>query len=44
MADREFLLLVSGLQQLEILCPGEESNPSGMTRESLTQESPILKN
>ena len=36
MADRESILLVSGLPQLEILCPGEESNPSGMIRDSLT--------
>ena len=36
MADRESILLVSGLPQLEILCPGEELNPSGMIRESLT--------
>ena len=34
MADRESILLVSGLPQLEILCPGEESNPSRMIRES----------
>ena len=36
MADREFILLASGLPQLEMICPSEESNPSGMMRESLT--------
>ena len=36
MADREAILLVSGLPQLEILCPGEKSKPSGMIREALT--------
>ena len=31
-----FILPVSGLPQLDILCPSEESNRSGMSRESLT--------
>ena len=36
MADSQSILLVSGLPQLKILCPGEESDPRGMIRESLT--------
>ena len=32
------VLLVSGLPQMEILCPGKESNPSGMIRESMPTE------
>ena len=35
MADRESILFVSGLPQLKLLCPDEDSNQSGMAKESL---------